>query len=232
MAASPVPAPAAARSTTFNQGKLSVRPFLEADWESLAASLPKLLPYEPEYPLAVVLSQSFFGEPKFPWEFWMVSQDKKPSGFLGYQIREADVCVRYQTLLPDLRNPYDFRILLSFVRDRWPSKRLTVLVRESDLQSQIFLRTLGVRCVATHRRFFRCEHSTRHGHATLARRGHSAAEKADREGGRRLEPQRPVDPAIPIPGAEVREDCYVFRCRAADARDASAPAPTNHTATP
>jgi hypothetical protein len=92
------------------------------------------------------------------WSAWFILADGALAGFVAFRVRERDACIRFLSLHPMLRNPGYFRRLLAFVAAQ-SQREPSVLLRERDLSPQIFLRTLGYRCVSTHKRFFRPQDS-------------------------------------------------------------------------
>ncbi len=94
-------------------------------------------------------------KPPHEWEFWFVLADRKVVGLFGYQVRTTDVCVRFLSLLSSVRDPQTYRVLLNFLKDRYQPgnvrtqgpRAVTVLLPERDCQAQVFLRTLGYRCM-------------------------------------------------------------------------------------
>lgn len=133
---------------------LRARRYLPSEFSSLLSLMPHCVPEESTQALARFRP----GSDPVAWPAWWVLVDGALAGFVSYQVRPQDACIRFLNLHPVLRNPEGLRRVLAFVAQQTQVPP-SVLLRERDVPPQVFLRTLGWRCVSTHKGWFRASDS-------------------------------------------------------------------------
>jgi len=84
------------------------------------------------------------------WDSWSVlDADSRGVGYVVIQIRERDYLVRGLGFVQALRHPGSYRRVTAFLRDKASQdggRSVSIMARERDLQTQVFLRSSGLKC--------------------------------------------------------------------------------------